>query len=131
MPLAADTNVLGRALTDDGSEQSRQAAACFRDNEIFVPDTVLLETEWLFRSRLGLSRREINLLFSVLLSTPNVTFDNRPKIADSILAHRNGFDFADAMHLFAARDCEAMVTFDADFIRRSKKLSGVIAVRKP
>ena len=118
-------------MTDDGSEQSRRAAACFRDNEIFISDTVLLETEWLFRSRLSLSRQEINILFSMLVSSRNVSFDNRPKIADSILAHRNGFDFADAMHLFAARDCEAMVTFDEDFIRRSRKLSGVIAVKKP
>jgi predicted nucleic-acid-binding protein len=131
MPLAADTNVLGRALTDDGSERSRRAAACFRDNEIFIPATVLLETEWLLRSRLNLSRKEINALFSVLLASPNVTFDDRPRITDSVLAHRNGLDFADAMHLFAARDCEAMVTFDEDFIRRSKKISGVIAVRKP
>jgi predicted nucleic-acid-binding protein len=131
MPLAADTNVLGRALTDDGSEQSRQAVECFRNNEIFVSDTVLLETEWLFRSRLGLSRQEINALFSFLISSPNVIFDDRPSITESVLAHRNGLDFADAMHLFAARDCEAMVTFDRDFIRRSKKISGVIAVRKP
>jgi hypothetical protein len=60
-----------------------------------------------------------------------VIFDNKPKITESVLAHRNGLDFAHAMHLFGARDCEAMMTFDEDFIRRSKKISGVIAVRKP
>ena len=72
MPLAADTNVLARALTDDGSDQSRRAVECFRANEIFVPDTVLLETEWLLRSRLGLNRDQVNGLFWTLLSSPQV-----------------------------------------------------------
>jgi predicted nucleic-acid-binding protein len=122
MPLAADTNVLARALTDDGSEQSRRAVECFRDNEIFVPGTVHLETEWLLRSRLGLNRKQVNELFCTLLSSPRILFDDRTKIANATIAHRSGLDFADAMHLFASHACEALVSFDEDFIRNSRKI---------
>ena len=40
-------------------------------------------------------------------------------------------DFADAMHLYAAAGCEAMVTYDEDFIRRSRNVAATIAVMKP
>jgi predicted nucleic-acid-binding protein len=131
MPLAADTNVLARVLTDDGSEQSRRAVECFRANEIFVPDTVLLETEWLLRSRLGLKRDQINGLFWTLLSWPGILFNDKTRVTNAKIAHRNGLDFADAMHLFASQDCEAIVTYDEDFIRNSRKVLKTVKVRKP
>lgn len=131
MPLAVDTNILARALTDDGTEQARRSSACFRDNDILVIDTVLLETEWLLRSRLKVPRAEVHSLFSALLSWPNVTFADRTRIVNSVMAHSHGLDFADAMHLFAARECEAILTFDDDFIRRSRKIADAVAVRKP
>jgi predicted nucleic-acid-binding protein len=131
MPLAADANVLARALTDDGSEQSRRAVDCFRDNEIFVPDTVLLETEWLLRSRLGLKRDQVDGLVWTLLSSPRVLFDDRTRVANATIAHRNGLDFADAMHLFASNACEVFVTYDGDLIRNSRKIPETITVRKP
>ena len=131
MPLAADTNVLARALTDDGSEQSRRAVECFRDNQIFVPDTVLLETEWLLRSRLGLNRDQVNGLFWTLLSSPQILFDDRTRVANATIAHGNGLDFADAMHLFASHECEALVTYDEDFIRNSRNIPETVKVRNP
>jgi predicted nucleic-acid-binding protein len=131
MPLAVDTNVLARALTDDGSEQSRRAFELLRDEEILVPDTVLLETEWMLRSTLKMRRGEINDLFSALLAAPKVVFADRKRIADCLIAHKDGLDFADAMHLHAAQACESMITYDEDFIRRSKNIAGTIPVRKP
>ena len=53
MPIAVDTNVLARALIDEALSRLRPAVESLRDDEIFVPDTVLLETEWVLRSRLG------------------------------------------------------------------------------
>ena len=74
MPLAVDTNVLARALIDDGSEQAAAAFELMRDNATFVPDTVLLETEWMLRSALKIQRAEINDLFSTLLGSAEVIF---------------------------------------------------------
>ena len=131
MRLTVDTNVLARVLTNDGTEQSALASACFRINKIFITDTVLVETEWVLRSRIKLDRATIVELFSALLSWPNVSFQSREKIIATADAPRVGLDFADAIHLFGSADCEAMITFDAKFIRRSKKIAGAITVRRP
>jgi predicted nucleic-acid-binding protein len=131
MRLAVDTNVLARALVDDGSVQAERSRQCFVDHEVYIADTVLLETEWLLRSRLEIPRAEVNRLFSRLAAAPSARFDDVTKIADAITAHAKGLDFADALHLLAARDCDAMTTFDEQFIRRSGKIAGAIPVRKP
>ncbi len=47
--IAIDTNVLVRLLTRDDEPQSRQASALFTKNKIFIPETVILETEWVLR----------------------------------------------------------------------------------
>lgn len=131
MPLAVDTNVLARALASDGSPQANLARQCLAENVIFVSDGVLLETEWVWRSRLKLDRSVISSLMSALISTTNVLFEDRGRLKKVILAHSEGMDLADAMHLFAARDCEAMVTFDAAFIRRARNIESAIPVRTP
>jgi predicted nucleic-acid-binding protein len=131
MPLAVDTNILARALTDDGSEHARRALEYFLEHDIFVSDTVLLETEWVLRAGLKVPREKIRSLFAMLLSRPNVIFADRLTARNSVVAYQAGFDFADALHLFAAQDCEAMITYDEDFIRRSRKTSGTIPVKKP
>ena len=131
MPIAVDTNVLARALTDDGSEQSRQASECLRVEQILIPDTVLLETEWGLRSSLNIPRSTVASLFSALVPRSNIGFTSRMKVADILQAYRSGFDFADAMHLFSARGCSALLTFDKDFLRRSRGLQDVPPVKHP
>ena len=131
MPLAADTNVLARNLVDDGSEQSRRARQCFAENEVYVSDTVLLETEWLLRSRFKFSHMQINDLFSALLSSEHALFENITRIATAVLGHRKGLDFADAMHLVASQGCDSMVTYDQEFIRSASLIPGSIPVREP
>jgi predicted nucleic acid-binding protein len=39
----------------------------------------------------------------------------------------SGLDFADALHLAAARDCEAFVTFDQALVKSATRLDGVLA----
>lgn len=131
MPHAVDTNVLARVLTNDGSEQSLRASQFVRDNEVFVPDTVLLETEWLMRSRLGIARNKRQELLETLLSWPGISFADRKRVVSAVEAHRAGLDLADAMHLYASGDCDMLATFDMDFIRLSSRLSDVVAVGEP
>ena len=131
MPLAVDTNVLARALVEDGSEQTARALQCMRDNDVLVSETVLLETEWLLRSRLDLRRSKIDALFSRLLSLTNVLFEDRAKIVKAVLAHRAGLNFADALHLLNATGCDAMVSFDRQFARRAAGIAGTPSVREP
>lgn len=131
MPLAVDTNVLARVLAFDGSAQAIAARRCMAENAIFVSDGVLLETEWVWRGDLKLDRPTVVQLMVSLISTEDVHFEDRERLYEVVSAYIDGLDFADAMHLFAARGCEAMVTFDAAFIRRSRKIGDSVPVRKP
>jgi predicted nucleic-acid-binding protein len=131
MLRAIDTNVLARALVSDAGEQGRKALDVLRGNAVFVPETVLLETEWLLRSHLDVARSAVNLVLSNLLSLPNVHFDNVAKVANALSAHKEGMDFADALHLFSAGDCEEMLSFDRDFAKRARKIAKSIPVREP
>jgi predicted nucleic-acid-binding protein len=128
-PLAVDTNVLARALVDDSSAQTASARRLMRDGPVFVPESVLLETEWVLRSRFMLDGPTIVQLLLSLAATANVHFEDRARVMHTILAYERGLDFADAMHLYAARDCEALVTFDKEFGRRSRQLDDTVPVR--
>lgn len=131
MPLAVDTNVLVRAMVDDGTEQSELARRCLLENAYYVPDTVLLETEWLLRSVFRLERDTINALISDLLAAEDAFFRDRQTVASAVLAHRAGLDFADAMHLFTATGCTEFITFDAELIKKAPTVSSAISVRQP
>lgn len=48
---AVDTNVLVRALVQDDPTQARRAQACLNAQRVYVPVTVILELEWVLRSR--------------------------------------------------------------------------------
>lgn len=131
MPLAIDTNVLARALVDDGSEQARRSRTLLSEREVFLPDSVLLETEWLLRSIMKLDRIHINRTFGTLLASANIRFSDRRGLADVVASHGAGLDFADAMHLHASKECDGLATFDADFRRRAKKIAGTVPVVSP
>ncbi len=131
MPLAVDTNVLARALIDDGSDQARRSRMLLSEKEVFIPDTVLLETEWLLRSVMKLDKGHINRTFATLVASANIGFSNRRNIADVISSHRAGLDFADAMHLRASDGCEGLASFDRGFKRRAKKIAGSVPIVMP
>ncbi|MGD9912916.1 MAG: type II toxin-antitoxin system VapC family toxin [Rhizobiaceae bacterium] len=131
MPLAVDTTGQARALVDDGSEQARRSRALLSEKEIFVPDSVLLETEWLLRSVMQLDRTYINGTFATLVASVNISFSNRRAMADVIASHATGLDFADAMHLQASGACEGVASFDKEFKRRAKKIAGAVPILTP
>jgi len=131
MPLAVDTNVLARALVDDGSDQAQRSRTLLSEREIFIPDSVLLETEWLLRSIMKLDRTHINRTFATLVASANVSFSNRSGIADVVAWHCSGLDFADAMHLRASDGCDGLASFDTDFKRRAKKVAGALPIVTP
>jgi predicted nucleic-acid-binding protein len=49
MSLGIDTNVLLRSFINDGSAQFDAVAELVREQDILIPPTVLLETEWVLR----------------------------------------------------------------------------------
>ena len=119
--IAVDTNVLVRLLVSDNPAQGKASHRLFASEDIFIPDTVLLETEWVLRAAFDLSPADICTAFRRLCGLHNVTVSDGPLVAQVIDWHEAGLDFADAFHLALSKDQDTLKTFDADFIKNAKK----------
>lgn len=128
--IAIDTNIVVRFLTQDDPIQFKQAVKLFQEADLFIPDSVILETEWVLRFAYTFSPVEIVKAFQKLLGLPNVHVDNQEKIARVLEWHEQGLDFADALHLANSGACAELITFDNKFVQRAKGISGC-QVRKP
>ncbi len=121
--IAIDTNVLVRLLIADNPAQSKASQKLFASADIYIPDTVLLETEWVLRAAFDLAPDEICTALRRVCGLQNVTVSDGRLVAQVLDWHDAGFDFADAFHLALSKQQESMKTFDADFIRNAKKLT--------
>lgn len=119
--LAIDTNVLVRLLVSDNPAQSKGSQKLFASEDIFIPDTVLLETEWVLRAAFDLSPADICTAFRRICGLHNVTVSDGQLIAQVVDWHEAGFDFADAFHLALSKEQDSLKTFDAGFIKNAKK----------
>ncbi|MBL7648386.1 MAG: type II toxin-antitoxin system VapC family toxin [Candidatus Hydrogenedentes bacterium] len=118
--IAFDTCVLVRFLADDDPAQADMAEALMRENVVFLPRTVLLETEWVLRSRYGKRRDELLPFFRLLSKLDNVVLEDSEGFERAIAWYEMGADFADAMHLASSGDA-VMHTFDQNFCRAASQ----------
>lgn len=124
--IAVDTNVIIRFLVDDHPAEGRRARQLFDDRRVLIPESVLLESEWVLRAVYGFSRDEISRAFRALLSLPTVAVDERMLVMQMLDWFDEGFDFADALHYARSAGLE-MKTFDRKFLNRGKKQSWQIS----
>ena len=115
---AVDTNVLVRLLTGDDVEQTKRAAALFKKETIFIPKTVLLETEWVLRRLYGLERMVLTSAFRKVSGLANVEIEDPLVVTQALQWCDDGMDFADALHLASSHACEKFATFDVQ-LRKS------------
>lgn len=127
---AIDTNIIVRLLTRDDEAQHQASRVLFERSDIFIPDTVVLETEWVLRHAYDFTSAEICSAFLKLFGLPNVQLGNPACVAQAIGWHRQGLDFADAFHLALSGKHPTLKTFDEKFIKRAKNL-GDCTVEKP
>jgi predicted nucleic acid-binding protein len=128
--LAVDTNVVVRFLTRDHPEQAATAKRLIDDNDVLVSTTVLLESEWVLRSRYGFRRPETVAALRSFAGMPRVTLENPVLAARALDWTAQGMDFADALHLARAQQCEAFVSFDRRLAAAGRRV-GSIPVRTP
>ena len=128
--LAIDTNLIVRYLTGDHPTQAAAARALIDGHVVFVATTVLLETEWVLRSVYGFSSQACAAAITRFAGLPTVTLEDPARAAAALDGVREGLDFADALHLAAARDCDAFVTFDQRLIKAAATTRGP-TVRTP
>src|ERR1700679_1401547 len=128
--LGVDTNVLVRYLVgDDRSHYERARRLIHREvstgEPVLVSLLVLLEMEWVLRSRYELAKPDIVAVFSSLLQTAELAFEDEPSVEHALYSWKNSLaEFSDC--LIDARNrrlgCRATATFD----RKALKLVGFI-----
>ena len=129
--LGIDTNVLVRFLVHDDEAQFEKARKLIKrevsaGRRVFVNQLVLMETEWVLRSRYSVSKNQIIEAFSGLLDATDVQFEDEPAIEEAIFTWKEfTADFADC--LIGAKNrrlgCRATATFDL----KASKLPSFIA----
>ena len=124
-----DTNVLVRALVRDDKVQSARAEALLSQHEVFIPVTVMLELEWVLRSRYAYAPKLVAQALEKIAALGNVVVGERAAVLAAAGRVAQGWDFADALHHALSEGCDDFVTLDADFARRvargTKVLPGV------
>lgn len=129
--LGLDTNVLVRFLVRDDEAQFETARKLIKrevtaGRSVFVSHLVLLETEWVLRSRYSLAKSLIMEAVSGLLDATDVQFEDEPAVEEALFIWKDtAADFADCLIGIKNRrlGCRATVTFDA----KASRLPGFIA----
>lgn len=130
--LGIDTNILVRFLVQDDEAQFEKARKLIKrevaaGHRVFVNQLVLMETEWVLRSRYSVSKHQIIEAISGLLDATDVQFEDEPAIEEAIFIWKESTaDFADC--LIGAKNrrlgCRATATFDL----KASKLPSFITV---
>lgn len=115
-----DTNVLVRWLVDDDAAQTDRVQVLLESvgansEPLFVPATVLLELEWVLRSRYRFEKARVLGAFTALLETHELEFESEAAVERALHFYREGrAEFADCLHagLCGAADRWPMLTFD-------------------
>jgi|ERR1035438_1908222 predicted nucleic-acid-binding protein len=130
--LGIDTNVLVRYLVRDDQRQFEKARRLItrqatKGEPVLVSLLVLLETEWVLRSRYDLAKAEIYSAFSALLDAADIAFEDEASIEGALYSWSNSAaGFTDS--LIEARNrrlgCDGTATFDG----KALKLPGFVSV---
>ncbi len=129
-----DTNVLVRFLAGDDAKQAAQAKALMQRAErtgesLFVPLTVVLELEWVLRSRYEYPKERVLNTLSSLLETRELLFQEEAALEQALYYYRRSqVDFAECLHLGCAASAGQLplMTFDrlAARVKGAKLVSG-------
>lgn len=121
--VAIDTNVLVRFLVRDDEAQFKSAYSLFRENEVHIPDTVLLETEWVLRFAYEYPAESVCSALRRVLGLKSVNVEDPARMAKVLAWHEAGLDFADALHLAKSEHLPAFKSFDRAFAKQARGLT--------
>jgi predicted nucleic-acid-binding protein len=128
-----DTNVVVRFLVQESDDEGQRnaAEAVIRGGNIFLLKTVLLETEWILRSRYGFASAAVARALRALMGLDAIETEDAAAVAEALTWHEAGLDFADALHLASISPQDCFVTFDRRLIQRARRLRAGPAVVEP
>jgi predicted nucleic-acid-binding protein len=120
--IAIDTNIVVRFLTHDDAIQHEKAYKLFNEHDVFIADTVILETEWVLRFAYNFDVEQIAGALTKLFGLSNVHINHPSLLAQAIAWHLEGLDFSDAFHLANSQQCKTFFTFDKKMINVAKNI---------
>ncbi|MGH9875791.1 MAG: PIN domain-containing protein [Pyrinomonadaceae bacterium] len=82
--IAFDTSLVVRIATGDDPKQKAAALALLTKETVFVPKTVVLETEWVLRSRYGLAPQEVADFLTYLLESVSIVVEDAQTIHQAL-----------------------------------------------
>lgn len=119
--IGVDTNVIVRLVVNDDPAQAERAAKLFASEQILIPSTVLIETEWVLSQTYRLDRGVVAEALSRVIDLANVTVDEPQRIGWALAAFAQGMDFADAIHVRTPAPIERFATFDKALVKAARK----------
>ncbi len=115
---AVDTNVVLRFIAEDDPAQTPVALDVF-STSVYLSLGVLMEAEWVLRSRYRWSRTRIVEALDMLVQLETVVVDEPGLVRWSLARYAAGGDLPDMLHLVAARNATMFLTFDKQIDRLS------------
>ena len=92
---AIDTNVIVRFLTGDDPRQAARARRVIGEGDVFVPTTVVLESESVLRSAYGFSSDRVVQALRAFAGLPGIAFEDGALIARALDWTEQGMEFAE------------------------------------
>lgn len=129
---SVDTNVLVRLVAQDDPLQALAVDRLFarhaKKNEmLFVPITVVLELEWVLRSRLSQTKVQVLETLEALLTVVELSFESEDAVEQALYDyHEGGADFGEYLHLALARKGSALPFYTFD--KKATKATGAKAI---
>ena len=129
---SVDTNVLVRLVAQDDPLQAQAVDRLFarhakKSEILMVPITVVLELEWVLRSRLSQTKTEVLETIEALLTVVELSFEAEDAVEQALLDYRDGnADFGECLHLALARKQRALPFYTFD--KKATKASGAKAL---
>ena len=130
-----DTNLLVRLLVADDAVQLKQVLALIQTAKtqgetLYVPITVILELEWVLRSRYNFEKATLIKILGALLETREFELQSEAALEQALHDFNNSTaDFADCLHtgLCVTQGRTPLLTFDTKAARlpNAKLLSPV------
>jgi len=119
--LGLDTNVLVRFLVRDHEAQFERSRRLIKREvgtreKVLISLLVLLETEWVLRSRYGLQKNQRVGAISGLLDATELELEDEPSIEEALYVWKKSVaEFADCLIVARQRrlGCRGTATFDA------------------
>ena len=123
-----DTNIVLRFITNDDPNQSPRARELIAAGGLFVPVTVLLETEWVLRSSYRFDRLRVVGALRRLVALPGLTVQHAAEVSRALDYAAGGMELADALHVALSSNCTDFVSFDGPLSRKALALGTMLVV---